>query len=235
MQLVVSDYLNPYRQRLQHVFIASQNAIGRQTGVRSEHIDVGIGVLKHLLLDIDAGLVATLVDRVRAEVFDDFLDHAEEYYKHGRKEAGVIAGVVFEDALGQIAEKNGVADSKVDTIITSLAKKQVFTDVKAKRARAAADVRTKATHAKWSEFDLSDVHNCIVFTRELISSHLQSAGKASPRRGGVLKRYLCGRVQPFGSSPSDQLNGPPLTSGAAGAPPPPRSRGLTTGGTGRTL
>ncbi len=173
VQLVVSDYLNPYRQRLQHVFIASQNAIGRQTGVRSEHIDVGIGVLKHLLLDIDAGLVATLVDRVRAEVFDDFLDHAEEYYKHGRKEAGVIAGVVFEDALRRIAEKNGVPDSKVDTIITSLAKKQVFTDVKAKRARAAADVRTKATHAKWSEFDLSDVHNCIVFTRELISSHLQ--------------------------------------------------------------
>ena len=35
-----------------------------------------------------------------AEAFDDFLDHAEAYLHGGRKmEAGVIAGVVFEDTI----------------------------------------------------------------------------------------------------------------------------------------
>jgi hypothetical protein len=122
--------------------------------------------------DIDAGLIASLADRVRAEVFDEFLDHAEAYHKEGRKESGVIAGVVFEDTMRRIAQKHRADDPKIDTIITNLVKKDVFTEVKAKRARAAADVRTKATHARWSEFDLSDVQTCIGFTRELIANHL---------------------------------------------------------------
>lgn len=44
--------------------------------------------------------------------------------------------------------------------------------VKAKRARAAADVRTKATHAQWDEFELDDVRSTIEFTRDLIETKL---------------------------------------------------------------
>lgn len=57
----------------------------------------------------------------------------------------------------------------LDTLISSLTKIDVITVTKAKRARVAADVRTKATHAQWNEFDISDVSATIEITQELIS------------------------------------------------------------------
>jgi hypothetical protein len=57
-------------------------------------------VLHALLSDIDEGLLTTLANRVRAETFDVFLDHADLYLKERRKqEAGVIAGVVLMNPL----------------------------------------------------------------------------------------------------------------------------------------
>jgi hypothetical protein len=41
-----------------------------------------------------------------------------------------------------------------------------------KRAKAAAHVRTKATHADWDEFTADDVRAAIKFTREFIAKHL---------------------------------------------------------------
>lgn len=53
----------------------------------------------------DAGLLASVTDRARAEVFDNFLDHAQAHFGDGHKnEAGVIAGVVFEDTYAVFAE-----------------------------------------------------------------------------------------------------------------------------------
>jgi hypothetical protein len=173
LQLVIREYLNPYRLKLERLVIQSEVTIGRHARVEPQHIDAAIGVLRALLQDIEAGLIVSLADRVRAEVFDDFLDHADEYHKRGRKEAGVIAGVVFEDTLRRIAEKFEVSGPNVEELIVALVKKEVFTETKAKRARAAAHVRTKANHALWNEFDLKDVATCIGFTRELISAHLE--------------------------------------------------------------
>ncbi len=139
------------------------------------HAAVGelAAVLQSLLTDADAGLLASVADRARAETFDDFLDHAEAYAKDNRKsESGVIAGVVFEDTLRRICTKLGIAEKgvKLDALISELAARGELSAVKAKRARAAADVRTKATHAQWSEFEVSDVQATISFTRELIAS-----------------------------------------------------------------
>src|SRR5947209_10589961 len=60
-------------------------------------------VLKAMLADVEAGLVGDLGNKIRAETFDDFLDHAEAYRSVNKKnEAGVIAGVVFEDAVRRV-------------------------------------------------------------------------------------------------------------------------------------
>jgi hypothetical protein len=173
VELVIQDPLSAYRRKSADLVLKSQLQTPYVRGVTPEQISSMIGVLQSLLRDIDAGLTANLTDRVRAEVFDDFLDHAEAYFREGRKECGVIAGVVFEDTLRRIAEKHDEHDPKVDALISNLVKKQVFTAVKGKRARAAADVRTKATHVQWNEFDLSDVKDCISFTRELILNYLE--------------------------------------------------------------
>ncbi|MEP7152504.1 MAG: hypothetical protein ABI856_12405 [Nitrospira sp.] len=168
---ICTDPETPYRKKVDKV-------VSRNHGL-SIYTAVGeiAAVLRALLIDADRGLLASVADRARAETFDDFLDHAEAYVKDDRKnEAGAIAGVVFEDLLRRISTKVGLVekDAKLDALISGLAARGELTAVKAKRARAAADVRTKATHAQWSEFELADVQATITFTRELIASKLDS-------------------------------------------------------------
>jgi len=132
-------------------------------------------VLLNLCRDADAGALATVADQARAETFDDFLDHADLYVTDGRqREAGTIAGVVFEDSLRRVCRKHGIADRDVslDTLINALKSKTLLSGIEGKRAVVAAGVRTKATHAQWDEFTMNDVVATITFTRELISNHL---------------------------------------------------------------
>lgn len=143
-------------------------------------IQEGVGelaaVLSNLLRDAQAGLVASVADQARAEVFDDFLDHAKAYQKENRKnEAGVIAGVVFEDSIRRVCRKLEIEERgrNLDGLISDLAKSGVLSGTKAKRARVAADVRTKATHAQWDDFDDGDLRTTIEFTEEIISNYVE--------------------------------------------------------------
>jgi hypothetical protein len=106
----------------------------------------------------------------------DFLDHGAEYLKHGKKdEAAVIAGIVFEDTIRRICRVLEIPEKGValETLISELTKRDVLTALKAKRARAAAGLRTSAAHARWEEIQLSDVRPVIEFTRELMAAHLE--------------------------------------------------------------
>lgn len=134
-------------------------------------------VLRNLLADAEAGLLASVADQARAETFDNFLDHSEAYLVEGRKnEAGVIAGVVFEDTMRRICRREGIDEmgAKLDGLISELNSRGELSAMKAKRARVAAHVRTKASHAQWDEFEIEDVKATIEFTRELIASKLDS-------------------------------------------------------------
>ena len=96
-------------------------------------------VLINLLRDIDAGAIASIADAARAETFDDFLEHAKAYLQEGKKnEAGAIAGIVFEDALRRVCRKRSIHEKgvKLDLLITELTSSGIFTQGKAKRARA---------------------------------------------------------------------------------------------------
>ena len=142
-------------------------------------IPVAVGavaeILRRLLADIDAGLLGSVADRARAETFDDFLDHGRAYLREGKvQEAAVIVGVVFEDSVRRICRKRSIEEKgvKLDALISELVKVAAITELKAKRARVAASVRTKATHAQWDEFTESDVAEADAFTRELISDQL---------------------------------------------------------------
>ena len=169
VHLVVSQPDAPYRKK------ADRIADARHGYVIHRAVRELASVVSALLTDADAGLLSAVADQARAEAFDDFLDHAAHYLRSSKKqEAGVISGVVFEDSLRRICRKLAISEKgqKLDDLISELATTGELTAVKAKRARAAADVRTKATHAQWDEFELDDVRSTIEFTRELIESKL---------------------------------------------------------------
>lgn len=159
---------NPYRRRV--------GDLGDHHAGRSVQAVKSIAqIFQALLPDIDAGLLGDLGNKIRAEVFDNFLDHAEAYRRECRKnESGVIAGVVFEDTVRRIYRVK-IGDDKADALenlINTLARQGVITGQQSKQAKVASHVRTKATHAQWDEFDLDGVENAIRITRVLISEHL---------------------------------------------------------------
>ena len=132
-------------------------------------------ILQALIKDIDAGLLGDFGNKIRAETFDNFLDHAEWYRQQGQKmEAGVIAGVVFEDTVRRIyRDKVGEdKDQKLENLINTLTHQSVITGQQSKQAKVASHVRTKATHAQWDEFDLAGVEDTIKITKQLLREHL---------------------------------------------------------------
>jgi hypothetical protein len=168
VQLACPDSANAYRKKAEEI------ASGRHGLMIPTCVGELAQIIKHLSADLQAGLLAT-AGRARAETFDDFLEHARAYLEEGRQQpAGVIAGVVFEDTIRTVCRKHNIdeEDSKLDDLISDLAKIGVLSGTKAKRARAAAHVRTKATHAQWDEFDLGDVSATIDFAEEIIDSEL---------------------------------------------------------------
>lgn len=155
--------------------------IADQSRGRGYRVPTSVGemteLLGHLLDDVEAGLLTSVANQVRGEVFDDFLEHAEEYANSNMKDqSGVIAGVVFEDTVRRIATNNNVEQrgQKLDAIISKLNKLNVLTAIQAKRARVCAGVRTKATHAQWEEVQMTDVEATIIFTRELIVGQIDT-------------------------------------------------------------
>jgi len=169
VHLVVSSPQNPYQSSVDNI-CSKERGYCIQESVGEVNV-----ILQSLLNDINNGLLASVENQTKALVFDDFLDHAKAYAKQEMKnQAGVIAGVVFEDTLRNICRNYEVEESgvKLDQLITELTKLDVITQIKAKRARVAAHVRTKATHAQWEEFELSDVKTTLEFTEELINANL---------------------------------------------------------------
>jgi hypothetical protein len=169
VHLVVNNSANPYRATVDTICSSDRGYCIQ------ESVGEVVVILQSLLSDIEHGLLASIENQTKALVFDDFLDHAKEYSKQNMKnESGVIAGVVFEDTLRNICRYNEIEERgvKLDELITELTKQDILTPLKAKRARVAAHVRTKATHAQWDEFDINDVNTAILFTEELINENI---------------------------------------------------------------
>ena len=134
-----------------------------------------LGLLQSVQLEAQAGLLTRLEDQVVATTFDDFLDHASDYHKSGKvKEAAVLASAVLEDTVKRIATKNSVdaAGLSLEPLIDELAKRDVVTQVKAKRLKSYAAIRNHALHAEWEKLDLKDVGAQISGLRELLDEHL---------------------------------------------------------------
>jgi hypothetical protein len=110
-----------------------------------------------------------------AVTFDDFLDHGADYLKHNRKDqVAIIAGIVFEDTIRRICRvlEILVKEITMETPISELADRDVLTALKAKRARAAAGLRTSAAHARWEEIDRGGLAPVIELMKQLIGARL---------------------------------------------------------------
>ncbi len=169
-----------------------QNLLARVFGEASEHYknfkaqveqrlryspaNQAQGVLRAAREDYANGHLFELRCLIEAEVFDDFLEHAEHLLSSGyHHAAAVIGGCVLEDGLRRLCDQRGIATSaipKLDTMNSDLAKAGVLTKLEQKKVTALADLRNKAAHGRWKEFEREDVEEMLGGVRRFMERHL---------------------------------------------------------------
>lgn len=167
VRAVLPDPEAPHRKFIEGV---ARSGVSGDYHTQVAQVAQVLGVLEH---DLKHGLFRSIANTAVALAFDDLLDHAEGYLKAGRIDvAGVIAGVAFEDSMRRVRGQKNIQpdDISIEDLVSAFAKDKTLTAIEARRARAAAAVRTSATHARWAEFSQNDVEACIHFTRQFISA-----------------------------------------------------------------
>ena len=139
---------------------------------------------------------------VRAEVFADFLEMAEHLLEQGYKDpCAVLVGGVLEDHLRSLCQSRGIPlqmsgkPKKADSMNNDLAFADVYSKLDQKNVTAWLDLRNKAAHGKYDEYNADQVRNLLVGVREFCGADRRLTWFAV---GGI--RILLGLGEHPGSS-----------------------------------
>ena len=137
-------------------------------GYDPDDIKNGISILRAIKNEISEGWLVSFKELVSAEIFTDFLEMGEYLLEQKYKDpAAVIFGSVLEEKLRQLAIKNGIVleierdgkiiNIKADSINAELAKMSVYNKLDQKQITALLDLRNKAAHGKYDDYNLEQV------------------------------------------------------------------------------
>lgn len=138
------------------------------------------GVVEALLSDIKAGYIQNVVELIHGEVFGDFLEMAQYLMDEGYKDASaVVAGSTLESHLRQLCQKNmiaaeyqsssGIRFKKADQMNSDLTAAGVYSKLDQKNVTAWLDLRNKAAHGQYSEYQKEQVSLLIAGIRDFMT------------------------------------------------------------------
>jgi hypothetical protein len=144
-----------------------------------KHTSPILGVAKALRDDLASGYVQNLTELVHAEIFADFLEMAQHLSDSGYKDpAAVLAGSTLESHLKKLAIKNGVpVDNggkpvKADRLNADLSKANVYSVLDQKNVTAWLDLRNKAAHGNYADYNNDQVKLLIEGIRGFMARNL---------------------------------------------------------------
>ena len=137
------------------------------------------GVLDGLYQDLKAGYLKSFSELIHADIFSDYIEMAEYLLEEGYKDpAAVITGSTLEEHLRKLCIKNGIdieimssgklRSKKADGMNSDLAKQGVYSKLEQKSVTAWLDLRNKAAHGNYSEYDENQVKQLIMGVRDFI-------------------------------------------------------------------
>lgn len=138
------------------------------------------GILQSLRADLAAGYVKSQRELLHAELFADFLEMAQHLLNEGYKDAAaVIAGSSLEAHLRQLCHKSGIGceitngpstfPKKAERLNADLATAEAYSKLDQKNVTAWLDLRNKAAHGKFTEYETSQVGLMIAGIRDFIT------------------------------------------------------------------
>jgi hypothetical protein len=143
------------------------------------HTSDVLGVVSSLKDDIENGYLRTLVEIIHSNVFSDFLEMSTHLNETGYKDAAaVLAGSTLENHLKQLASKNGITlidakenAKKASNINIELTKADVYEKLDNKNVTAWLDLRNKAAHGNYDEYNSEQVKLFITSIKDFITRH----------------------------------------------------------------
>lgn len=140
----------------------------------------GIAILQAIRSEIEGGWLVSVKGLVAAELFSDFLDMAEHLLETGYKDpAAVMVGSVLEEHLRQLCQRHGVASEdikdgdhvpkKADRLNSELAKADAYSKLDQKLITAWLDLRNKAAHGKYMEYNDDQVRQMLFGVTEFMA------------------------------------------------------------------
>jgi hypothetical protein len=142
-----------------------EQASGFECFSNYSYVALGMSILEAVKTEYEKGYLLDTRVLIQAEVFDDFLEQASHLLEKGYYgPASVIAGAVLEDGLRKLCQQTGTAfppKTTIEPMNIALVKAGVYDTLLQKRITTLADIRNKAAHGKWDEFDEKDVEYMI--------------------------------------------------------------------------
>ncbi|MBN2425371.1 MAG: hypothetical protein JXR46_02410 [Calditrichaceae bacterium] len=143
-------------------------------GAAGAFIEKYRAILHSSLRDIENGALEKYELYIYLNSFEDFLKQAKQLNNggnEGKKPAGVLVSAVFEDFLSRLCKTNGEnppdsAKSKIDL----LKSKSILNTIESSRMETIKELRNKAMHAKWDDYDNSDVGKAISDLEDILST-----------------------------------------------------------------
>jgi hypothetical protein len=138
----------------------------------------GRGILKSIKTEIDNGWLTSLKGLVSAEIFSDFLEMAYHLLRENYKDpAAVMIGSVLEEHLRQLCIKHSIPTEdpksgkpkKADLINSELASAGIYNKLDQKNVTAWLDLRNKAAHGKYAEYNQQQVEFMMQTVTEFIT------------------------------------------------------------------
>ena len=145
-------------------------------------VNSGVAIINNIKTEIENGWLTSIKGIVSAEIFTDFLEMAEHLLETDYKDpAAVMIGSVLEEHLRQLCltnsidieyEKDGkLIPLKADRLNSELAKAGIYNKLDQKNVTAQLDLRNKAAHGKYSEYDKNQVRLMYDYVFNFMTRH----------------------------------------------------------------
>lgn len=140
----------------------------------------GVGILKSIKSELDGGWLNSIKGIVSAEIFSNFLEMAEHLLGEKYKDpAAVMIGSVLEEHLRQLCIKNGISiddnkmgkliPKKADLLNAGLYSAEIYNKLDQKSITTWLDLRNKAAHGKYSDYNQQQVELMLNAVTEFIT------------------------------------------------------------------
>ncbi len=151
------------------------------TSARKTTANWGIGIIKAAKSEIESGWFASLKGIASAEVFSNFIEMAEYLLAEGYKDpSAVMVGSVLEQHLRELSTKNEIETTnsnkhgkvlylKADFLNAELAKKGVYGKLDHKNVTAWLDLRNKAAHGNYDQYNETQVKTMCLGVSEFVA------------------------------------------------------------------